>query len=163
MIYSKFIYLSGLIEKIMIKKIALASIFLFCVALFATSCRKYEEGPNISFRKKSSRIAGDWRVESAQVDGIEESTLPYWAKQKHQFYSNNKYIQTIIDPVSLEARTLNGTWALYDHDKRIAITTTDPVTQIVTLTDYNILKLFNKQFWLRTTDNKTELHFVPFD
>lgn len=147
----------------MIKNIVLSSLMFSLVVLAFTSCRKYEEGPNVSFRTKTARVTNDWRVESAEVNGIEASSDPYWAKQKHQFYSNKKYIQTIIDPVTLEARTINGTWLLYDNDRKIAITTKDAFTNKDSTVDWNILKLFNKQFWVRKTDNTVELHFVPFN
>ncbi|HNF72960.1 MAG TPA: hypothetical protein PLP34_11115, partial [Chitinophagaceae bacterium] len=51
-----------------------------------TACRKYEEGPNISLRTKKARITNNWKYESAQVNGVEVSLDPYYAKQKHYFY-----------------------------------------------------------------------------
>lgn len=128
-----------------------------------SSCRKYEEGPNVSLRTKKARVTNNWRVESVQVDGVEKSMDPYWAKQKHYMYRDGKYIVTIIDPVTLEARNLQGTWVLYDDDRKIALTTKNFSGNIDSTTDYNILKLYNKQFWIRKTDNSMELHFVPFE
>ncbi len=128
-----------------------------------SSCRKYEEGPNISLRTKKARVTNNWKYESAQVDGVEVSLNPYYAKQKHYFYRDGKYIQTIIDPITLEARNLQGTWVLYDHDKKIAITTKNFSGNIDSTTNYSILKLFEKQMCLRTTDNSREFHFTPFE
>ncbi|HNB81609.1 MAG TPA: hypothetical protein PLP14_05875, partial [Chitinophagaceae bacterium] len=88
---------------------------------------------------------------------------PYYAKQKHYFYRDGKYIQTIIDPITLEARNLQGTWALYDHDRKIAVTTKNFSGNVDSTNDYNILKLYENQMWLRTTDNSKEFHFVPFE
>lgn len=127
------------------------------------SCRKYEEGPNISLRKKEARVTNNWRIESAQLNGNEVSLDPYYAKQKHYMYRDGKYILTIIDPVSLEARNLQGTWTLYDNDRKIALTTKNFSGNIDSTNDFNILKLYNKQFWIRKTDNSLELHFVPFE
>ena len=143
----------------------LQALFLLMAGLlFATSsCRKYEEGPNISFRSKKARITNNWKYESAQVNGVEVSEDPYYAKQKHYFYRDGKYIQTIIDPVTLEVRNLQGNWVLYDHDKRIAVTVKIPPAYLDSTTDYNILKLYEKQMWLRTTDDSREFHFVPFE
>ena len=128
-----------------------------------TACRKYEEGPNISLRTKKARITNNWKYESAQVNGVEVSLEPYYAKQKHYFYRDGKYIQTIIDPITLEARNLQGTWALYDHDRKIAVTTKNFSGNVDSTNDYNILKLYENQMWLRTTDNSKEFHFVPFE
>jgi hypothetical protein len=145
------------------KKTVLFSALALMALVNMTSCRKYEEGPNISLRKKEARVTNNWRVESAQLNGNEVSLDPYWAKQKHYFYRDGKYIVTIIDPVTLEARNLQGNWQLYDDDRKIALTTKNFSGNIDSTTDYNILKLYNKQFWIRKTDNSLELHFVPFE
>jgi hypothetical protein len=145
--------------------IRIAALLLFAVSLVTgfTACRKYEEGPNVSLRTKKARITNNWRYESAQVNGVEVSQDPYYAKQKHYFYRDGKYIQTIIDPVTLEARNLQGSWLLYDNDKKVAITVKIPPANKDSTSDYNIIKLFEKQMWLRTTDNAREYHFVPFE
>lgn len=145
------------------KRLASVLIFGLVVMVSVSSCRKYEEGPNISLRTKKARVTNNWKYESAQVDGVEVSLNPYYAKQKHYFYRDGKYIQTIIDPITLEARNLQGTWVLYDHDKKIAITTKNFSGNIDSTTNYSILKLFEKQMWLRTTDNSREFHFTPFE
>jgi hypothetical protein len=132
-------------------------------ALTISSCRKYEEGPNISLRKKEARVTNNWRVESAQLNGTEVSADPYWTKQKHYMYRDGKYIVTIINPVTLEAKNLQGTWTLYDNDRKLALTTKNFSGNIDSTNDYNILKLYNKQMWIRKTDNSLELHFVPFE
>jgi hypothetical protein len=136
------------------------SLLLFIVALF-TTCRKYEEGPNVSFRKKEARVTNNWRVESAVVNGVEESQEPFWTKQKHYMYRDGKYIVTIIDPVTLEAENYQGTWELYDEGRKLSLMTKNPVTLLETRNEYNILKLFEKSLWIRKTDNSLELHFTP--
>jgi hypothetical protein len=132
-------------------------------ALTISSCRKYEEGPNISLRKKEARVTNNWRVESAQLNGTEVSADPYWTKQKHYMYRDGNYVVTIINPVTLEAKNLQGTWKLYDNDRKLALTTKNFSGNIDSTNDYNILKLYNKQMWIRKTDNSLELHFVPFE
>lgn len=145
------------------KRIASILLFGFAILVSVSSCRKYEEGPNISLRTKKARITNNWRYESAQVDGVEVSSDPYFAKQKHYFYRDGKYIQTIIDPITQEARNLQGNWVLYDNDKKIAVTVKIPPANKDSTNNYSILKLFEKQMWLRTTDNSREYHFAPFE
>ena len=144
------------------KIITLIAVTLFAV-ITITSCRKYEEGPGISLRKKEARVTNNWRIESAQLNGLEVSLDPLWAKQKHYMYRDGKYIITIIDPVTLEARNLQGGWSLYDHDRKIALTTKNFSGNIDSTNDFSILKLYEKQLWLRKTDNSLELHLVPFE
>lgn len=159
----KFSYFSPLNYFFTMKNTVIVALVFTLVALGFTSCRKYEEGPNISFRTKEARVTNNWRIESALVNGVEQGNDPYWEKQKHYFYRNKSYNQTIIDPVSLEARNINGTWALYDNGKKIAITQKNFSGNIDSTNDYNIIKLFEKQFWIRKTDNSLELHFIPFE
>lgn len=145
------------------KKFSLYILVALVGLVVISSCRKYEEGPNISLRKKVTRVTGAWRIESAQLNGTEVSLDPYWAKQKYDFFRDGKYILTVIDPVSLEASNINGDWTLYDDDRKLAITTKNFSGNIDSTNDYNILKLYNKQFWIRKTDNSLELHLVPFE
>ncbi len=123
------------------KRIASILFFAFAILVSVSSCRKYEEGPNVSLRTKKARITNNWKYESAQVNGNEVSLDPFYAKQKHYFYRDGKYIQTIIDPVTLEARNLQGNWVLYDNDRKIAITVKIPPANLDSTTNYSILKL----------------------
>ncbi len=145
------------------KKLSTIFLVIVVVAVAISSCRKYEEGPNISFRSKKARLTNNWRVESAEVNGTEVSQDPYWAKQKHYIYRDGKYIVTIIDPITLEARNVQGTWVLYDHGKKVALTTKNFSGNIDSTNDYNILKLYEKQLWIRNVDNSVEIHFTPFE
>ncbi len=146
------------------RKVAIMSaILLTTLSVAVTSCRKYEEGPNISLRKKAARVTNNWRIESAQLNGQEVSVDPYWSKQKHYMYRNGSYVVTIIDPVSLEVKNLQGSWKLYDNDTKLALTTKNFSGNIDSTTDYNILKLYERQLWIRKTDNSLELHMVPFE
>lgn len=78
-------------------------------------------------------------------------------------YKDGKYIINIVNPITLEARNLQGNWVLYDHDTKIALTTKNFSGNIDSTNEFNILKLYNKQFWIRKIDNSLELHFVPFE
>lgn len=46
-------------------------IFLACIFLIPISCKKYEEGPLISFRSPISRVLGQWHVKSYLVNEVE--------------------------------------------------------------------------------------------
>lgn len=55
------------------KRIASILFFAFAILVSVSSCRKYEEGPNVSLRTKKARITNNWKYESAQVNGNEVS------------------------------------------------------------------------------------------
>lgn len=162
MFITKINYLSHLIY-FSYMKYSLFALGLLMLGFGLNSCRKYEEGPNISFRSKEARVTNNWKIESALVNGVERGNDPYWEKQKHYFYRNKSYNQTIIDPTTLEATNINGKWALYENGKKIAITQKNATGNIDSTNDYNIIKLFEKQFWIRKIDNSLELHFVPYE
>ncbi len=145
------------------KKILSFFIVIFIISLAVTSCRKYEDGPNISFRTKKARVTNNWKVESVLLNGNDVSSDPLWTKQKHYLYRDGKYIITIINPVSLEARNLQGNWKLYDEDRKIEMTTKNYAGNIDSTNYYDILKLRNDEFWIRKDDNTLELHFAPFE
>ncbi len=50
--------------------LTLASWVIATLVFTFTSCSKYEEGPGLSLRSKTSRVAGDWKVTSFTEDGI---------------------------------------------------------------------------------------------
>ena len=145
------------------KQLFTSLILLFAASMVFTACRKYEEGPNISLRRKEARVTNNWRIQSAYLNGSDVSVDPYWAKQKHYMYRNGDYVITIIDPVTLEARNQQGKWTLYDNDRKIALTTKNFSGNIDSTNDFNILKLYENNMWIRKTDNSLELHLVPFE
>lgn len=137
--------------------------WVMILAFFFTSCRKYEEGPNISFRSKEARIRNNWAIESITVNGVEHSKEPFYSKQKHYMYENGKYITTVYDPVTLELNNIDGEWLLLDNARVLALSQYNYTGNVDTTVEYNILKLFEKQLWLRSLDNRIEMHLVPFD
>jgi len=141
------------------KSIALLAI----VMIAALGCRKYEEGPNISLRSPETRATNSWAIESITINGIEKSDEPGYADQRHYFFGDGQYTLTVIDPVTLIAENIQGKWELYDSDRKMALTQNNFAGQPDSVEDYKILKLFKKQMWLRSIDNVSEIHFVPFN
>lgn len=39
--------------------------------IFFDGCKKYEDGPMLSFRSKKARVEGNWKVDKYTVDGID--------------------------------------------------------------------------------------------
>ena len=145
------------------KRIIQLFLILGIVIISVSACRKYEEGPNVSFRTKAARVTNNWKIEGALVDGVDVTSDPLWAKQKHYMYRNGSYIITIVNPITLEARSLQGNWKLYDHNTKIALTTKNFSGNIDSTNEFNILKLYENKFWIRKIDNSVELHFAPFE
>jgi len=58
------------------KKLSGILLFALILALVLPSCGKYEEGPSISLRSKTSRIVNEWVVEKYYENGV-DVTLAY--------------------------------------------------------------------------------------
>lgn len=62
-------------------------IFITIILVFFTGCKKYPEGPNLSFRSAVKRISGVWDVETFYVNDINLT---------ENFKSNKHYTELVI-------------------------------------------------------------------
>lgn len=125
------------------------------------SCKKYEEGPTISFRSKKARVANVWKVEKVLINAV-DVTSNYNLNHKSfllEMKEDGTLIQTYTD-ANNNSQTISGTWALGSDNENLDITILN-----VTLS-YIILKLKNDELWLKyvftssgvTTTN--EYHYI---
>ena len=146
---------------------ALAVFMLFCTI----SCKKYEEGPLISFRSKKSRIANKWKVANVFKNGV-DSTSYYaaegsWADMDKDGNADVTVIQsngTLSDTTNSEGR-----WELHEKNTVFALILTDLLTNVVDTNTWFITRLKEKEFWLEEKDKDNdgnpdeELRLVPFE
>jgi hypothetical protein len=139
------------------------NILLFAtIVIAASSCKKYPEGPSISFRSATQRITNTWKIESVNINGAEQVNLPMYSTQKQFWLGDGQYNHTYIDPATGIGTRIDGVWVLQDNNNKIAVTynniiTGKPETSVI----YNIIKLYEKCMWLRSVDNSIEYHLVP--
>jgi hypothetical protein len=135
-------------------KTKMKSNFLFAavLCLTVTSC-KYEEGPALSLRSKKARMAGEWKIEKVFLNGTDITpVISYPADFKWHVEKDGTYH---VHGTGMED---GGTWKFADSKK-----------ELHTLSDvagseeehYEILKLKNKELWLKHThDNEVyEYHY----
>lgn len=48
----------------------LVKFLLIIISITVVSCKKYDEGPAISFRSAKARVEGDWTLVSGTIDGV---------------------------------------------------------------------------------------------
>jgi hypothetical protein len=126
-----------------------------------TSCKKYAEGPNISFRSAKQRATNTWKIESININGLEVVNQPLYNSQKQFWLSDGTYNQTYIDPNTGVGTRKDGTWELIDNNNKVVVTLNNTVTlKPETAVTYTILKLYNNCMWLRSADNSEEIHLV---
>jgi hypothetical protein len=134
---------------------------MMLVVILLPSCKKYEEGPTISFRSKTARIVNIWKVEKVYINAI-DVTSNYALAHKDfalEFKDDGALVQTYTDANS-NPIAVAGTWALGSKNETLDLTYLG-----ITLS-HTILKLKNDELWLKivfTTGGVTttnEYHYI---
>jgi hypothetical protein len=128
------------------------TILLIIGATF-NACKKYEDGPMISLRTKKARISGDWKIQNATFNNVDITPLmpPNYT---FDIEKDGKYKLT-TDTIE------TGTWK-FGEDKDDVYFDQDGPGAVETA--YHILKLKNKDLWLKNTASNgdvTVLKLVP--
>ena len=120
-------------------------------------CKKYEEGPFISLRTKTERIANTWRVDEYFLNNTNQtSTIDTWMPNYTQTFTKEgtySYHTNFFDG--------SGTWDFIDQKEKIRIVVSSSFGDDIT--DIYILKLKEKELWYYYLDgnDKHEFHLIP--
>lgn len=126
---------------------SLVVIISFVLIICSVSCTKYEDGPILTFRSKKTRITGIWKYES--IIYVEQNSIVTENLPKIEFICNK-------DGSYSDNEDSVGTWKFSGEVDLIISKSKNSTT---TETKWEIIKLANKQLWLRI--NKVEHHFIP--
>jgi hypothetical protein len=114
------------------------------------SCKKYPDGPALSFRSRTARVANTWKVDNYKLNGTDYTSLVVgyvetYSKDGAYSYSWGNLAGT-------------GKWEFQNKDTEIRIT---GISHQSSQTLY-ILKLEEKQFWYYYMDgnDRKEFHMV---
>ncbi len=135
------------------RTIKILGICLIFISFFNTGCKKYEDGPLISFLSRENRISNTWKVSKLFADGEAVELDEDDKKMTFEYNPDGKYIETNGSGVKH-----NGYWSLADKDENIYVTM-DNVTSI-----YKILRLKKDEMWLEINFvglAVMEVHYVP--
>jgi len=117
------------------KKIITLIVLATFIMVGVTSCKKYEEGPMLSLRSKTSRVAGDWVLDKATQDGVDITStvqIDYITFEKEGAY---KFVGGGLEVI--------GTWSFDDKKENLIIKETGSADQ----QKFKIIKLKNKELW----------------
>ncbi len=127
--------------------------FLLAGAVIPTfqSCRKYPDGPLISFRSRTERVAQTWKVSSYQKNGTDNTSS--YGGYSETYTKNGGY------SYSWGVLSGTGTWGWADNQSNIQL---NGISNQGTYT-LVILKLEQAEFWYYYIDgsDKKEFHMVP--
>jgi len=135
----------------MLKKTTFSLILLVGIlAPILQSCSKYEEGPMISLRTRTERLANIWKVDNYKVDGTDYTSI---VSNYTETFSNSgaySYDWGILGG--------SGTWAFQNKDLEVKLTGDENQTSRVLF----ILKLEEKTLWYYyiEDDKRHEYHLT---
>ncbi|HWY38272.1 MAG TPA: hypothetical protein VNY73_06915 [Bacteroidia bacterium] len=133
------------------KQIPVIAIILAGIMLPALqSCKKYPDGPILSFHSRTERVANTWRVDNYKKNGNDYTSLMAGYTETYTKGGDYSY--------SWSGLGGTATWAFQNNDSEIklnGIKNQSPQTLV-------ILKLEEKQFWYYYMDgsDKKEFHMV---
>lgn len=128
--------------------IAGVSILLLTLSTIFTGCRKYEDGPSISFLSKQSRVANDWRAEAVFRNDIDETKdFPVYAMT---FSKAGRLTWTIQKNGQVDPQIITADWELASVKEQIKLTLdgTDPISGETRLLYMDILRLTENELWV---------------
>ncbi|MFZ6051648.1 hypothetical protein [Halocola ammonii] len=138
------------------KIFSIGMLAIFATTLF-TSCSKYEEGPLISFRSKKARISNTWQIEQALDDG-EDVTDQYDQYELEMLDDGDASLAALytLGDLTFEYET-DGTWSFEDSKEQLQLDFEDDDADRL----YDILRLKEKELWLKEAGGNIELHLKP--
>lgn len=122
-----------------------------------SSCSKYEDGPMVSLRSKKERIANTWKVEKAMDKGsdVTASFEQYKLEMLSDGAASLAALYTLGD-LTFEFET-KGTWSLQNSNEDLQLDFENNAADKT----YEILRLKEKELWLREKGGSLELHLEP--
>lgn len=135
-----------------LRKFIVPMLLLVAVAGITTieGCKKYDDGPAISFRSRAERVANNWKVDSYNMNDNNQTSLV--ADYKESFTKEGNYTYT------WGALSGSGTWSFQNKDTEIRLLGTTNQEDHVLV----ILKLEEESFWYYYMDgnDKHEFHMI---
>ncbi|MFN6943602.1 MAG: hypothetical protein ACK4ND_01540 [Cytophagaceae bacterium] len=132
-------------------------ISVFFILIILASCKKYDEGPALSFKSKKERVCNTWRIEQAFEGDVDKSTdyqdwrLTLTKEDYYHFYT-----------IGTSSISLNftGRWEFDNNKKNIIARATDGSGEVEYVT-YEILRLMRNEMWLFVEASNLEWRLVP--
>ena len=88
------------------------------VATLWTACKKYDDGPLISLRSRSERVANNWRVEKA-IDNGKDVSGDFDKYNVSLSKGGNAYLTAHYTFIGVEYNyATNGTWRFENNEEK---------------------------------------------
>ena len=123
---------------------------ILIISASLTSCKKYEEGPALSLRSKTARVANTWKVVSYTINGVDNTSFLTSINYTETYDKDGNY------SYNSSAGTGLGKWEFQSDKEQIK---RSGVSGQSTET-LEILRLKEKKFWYYYLDgnDRHEIH-----
>ncbi len=122
---------------------------LFVIAIIASlafsSCKKYEEGPSLTLRSRTSRLTGEWKITKELENG---SAQTFDANERVKIEKGGAY--TYSSTILGQVISMTGTWELTSNDEKLKISFTSGGS--TSSKEYTIMRLSNSELFLEQQD-----------
>lgn len=129
------------------------SILAGIVLLLFGACKKYEEGPVVSFRTKKERVVNQWKVEEATADDGSDRTDQY-DQQVWEFTDDNEFLYKS----DTSSGTQEGKWHFENDNEEIFLS---GGVFLPHQGEYDILRLKEDELWIKRDSDNEEIHLKP--
>lgn len=131
------------------------SILFSLLAIGIGGCKKYPEGPMISFRTKEQRIIGTWNIEKYLIDQVDSTYLKY-PSCTIDFTANGHQVSAHL--VSIDCDSSGGYWSLEDRKTQLTFSHFTKLTPIYLQSNmkWKIMKLKYEEVHLQANFNSKQ-------
>lgn len=128
---------------------------LLLLPLLFTGCKKYVEGPTLSFKSKTARVVNNWKLSQLIVNGKDE-TANFTGFEAH-FYDNGTY-EFYLGALKIE----EGNWVFSSNKENLVLSGEDILHNPFSY-ELEIVRLKEKEFWCKKDEggNITEYFLIP--
>ncbi len=153
------------------KNIKIILLFVFLAGILST-CKKYPEGPIISFKTKMARVVGSWNIGKYTVNGSDstQALLSRVPCERPMRFEKPKGGNVVCYFVCSGAISIDGLWSFEGnkeklHIKNYADTAIKVAFPPISLSpnspryiNWDIIRLTNKEMWLKVNYNNAEYY-----
>lgn len=133
------------------KKLSILLMFVAVASFVFVGCKKYDDGPTLSFASKKGRVVNTWKVEKEIYNGVEQTLDPN-DDSSIEFKRDDSF--TVSGTSSGVTYSFTGTWKFGDKKETIITTMGSDVDTMV------ITRLKSKELWVKSVDGKSESHYA---
>lgn len=139
------------------KTLVIKILIIGMMTLAFTSCKKYPDGPTLSWTSAVERVSNSWKIAKA-MNGGEDVTNDF---EQYDITFTKSYSATLHAKYKAFGGSYDyyteGTWSFSDDEKKLNVNYNDDDADKT----YIILRLTEDEMWLKEDGTELELYLAP--